>query len=127
MLLVECAGEGCGEARRALTPRDYVVAGFFAIYPAAFWAAAFWALTAAHLFLVASTMRLRPAALSLRFFGGAELVRFCAAQRFLWAAAMRARAAADRGFLARAGLAAVLIFPPSLWRRSLIFWSMSAN
>jgi hypothetical protein len=127
MLLVECAGEGCREAGLTLTPRDQVPAGFFAIYPAAFWAAAFWALTAAHLFLVASTMRLRPAALSLRFFGGAELVRLYAAQRFLWAAPMRARADADSGRLVRTGLAAVLIVPPSLWRISLIFWSMSAN
>ena len=78
---------------------------FFVILTAASCAAAFRALNASHLFFVASTMRLRPAALSFRFLGCAAVALFCLAQRFLWAAAIRASAATDKGRLVRYGVA----------------------
>ena len=73
-------------------------------------------------------MRLRPAALSFRFLGCASLALFCAAQRSLWAAAIRARAATDKGRLVRfAGGGVVPVVLPILRRSSTIAWSMSAN
>jgi hypothetical protein len=73
-----------------------------------FYAAPFLALYSAQRFLVASIMRFRPAALSLRFFlgavfAGATFGCFIAAQRFCCAALIFARVAALNFRLFRAG------------------------
>jgi hypothetical protein len=69
--------------------------------------ASFFALYSSHRFLVASIMRSRPAALSLRFlvtpFAGAPLTPFMTAQRFRCASAIRARASGLRLRPFRAG------------------------
>jgi hypothetical protein len=71
---------GAAGAAPALPVRLLV---FFTIFTAAFCGAAFCALTASHLFFVASTMRLRPAALNFRFgFTGSLFALWYSAHRF---------------------------------------------